>query len=63
MKVNEHYLDGKSLFELPFATHDNDASTNQGANLAVWAEAAFGFPPSGSPIHACGGNPSTTTPP
>ena len=36
MKVNERYIDGKSLFELPFATYDNDASTNQGANLAVW---------------------------
>ena len=43
MKVNERYIDGKSLFELPFATYDNDASTNQGANLAVWAEAAW-FP-------------------
>jgi len=43
MKVNERYLDGKSLFELPFATYDNDASTSQGANLAVWAEAAW-FP-------------------
>jgi hypothetical protein len=43
MKVNERYIDGKSLFELPFATYDDDASTNQGANLAVWAEAAW-FP-------------------
>jgi hypothetical protein len=43
MKVNERYLDGKSLFELPFATYEDDASTNQGANLAVWAEAAW-FP-------------------
>lgn len=44
MKVNERYLDGKSLFELPgVGTIDNDPSTNQGANLAVWAEAAW-FP-------------------
>jgi hypothetical protein len=44
MKVNERYLDGKSLFEPPVgAPLDNDASTNQGANLAVWAEAAW-FP-------------------
>jgi len=43
MKVNERYIDGKSLFELPFTTYDNDASTNQGANLAIWAEAAW-FP-------------------
>jgi hypothetical protein len=43
MKVNERYIEGRSLFELPFATYDDDASTNQGANLAVWAEAAW-FP-------------------
>jgi hypothetical protein len=44
MKVNERYLDGKSLFELPMVgTTDNDPSINQGANLAVWAEAAW-FP-------------------
>lgn len=44
MKVNERYLDGKGLFELPiFGTIDNDASTNQAANLAIWAEAAW-FP-------------------
>jgi hypothetical protein len=44
MKVNERYLDGKSLFELPvIGTIDNDPSTNQAANLAVWAEAAW-FP-------------------
>jgi len=44
MKVNERYLDGKSLFELPVGDPiNNDASTNQAANLAVWAEAAW-FP-------------------
>ena len=43
MKVNENYLDGKSYFQLPVATYENDASTNQGANLALWAEAAM-FP-------------------
>lgn len=43
MKVNENYLDGKSYFQLPVATYENDASTNQGANLALWAEAAW-FP-------------------
>jgi hypothetical protein len=42
MKVNERYLDGKSLLALPLtAPIDNDPSTNQGANLAVWAEAAW----------------------
>jgi hypothetical protein len=44
MKVNERYLDGKSLFELPVgAPIENDPSTNQAANLAVWAEATW-FP-------------------
>jgi len=44
MKVNERYLDGKSLFNPPVGQPiDNDASTNQAANLAVWAEAAW-FP-------------------
>ena len=43
MKVNESYVDGKSYFELPFGTIENDASTNQAANLAIWAEAAW-FP-------------------
>ena len=44
MKVDESYVDGKSFFKLPVgAPLDNDASTNQGANLALWAEAAW-FP-------------------
>lgn len=43
MKVNESYVDGKSYFELPVATYKNDPNINQGANLAVWAEAAW-FP-------------------
>lgn len=44
MKVNERYLDGKTLFETPVGDPiNNDASTNQAANLAVWAEAAW-FP-------------------
>src|SRR5574341_2406518 len=43
MKVNENYLDGKSYFELPVATYENDPSISQGANLALWAEAAW-FP-------------------
>ena len=40
MRVNENYIDGKSYFELPVATYINDASTMQGANLALWAEAS-----------------------
>jgi hypothetical protein len=44
MKVNERFVDGKSLFEPPVGpTIIDDASTNQAANLAVWAEAAW-FP-------------------
>ena len=44
MKVNERYLNGKSYFELPMVgTLEDDSSTNQAANLAVWAEAAW-FP-------------------
>lgn len=44
MKVNERYLDGVSLFDIPIAgALEDDPSTNQAGNLAVWAEAAW-FP-------------------
>jgi hypothetical protein len=43
MKVNEGYLDGKSFFESPMGSIYDDASTNQAANLAIWAEASW-FP-------------------
>jgi hypothetical protein len=44
MKVNERYVDGKCLFEPPVGDPIvDDPSTNQAANLAVWAEAAW-FP-------------------
>ena len=43
MKVNERYLDWKSFFEGPMGNIYDDPSTNQAANLAVWAEAAW-FP-------------------
>ncbi len=43
LKVNEGYLDGESFFESPMGSYYNDPNTNQGANLAVWAEAGF-FP-------------------
>jgi hypothetical protein len=43
MKVNEGYLDAKSFFEGPMGNIYDDASTNQAANLAIWAEAAW-FP-------------------
>jgi hypothetical protein len=41
LKINERYLDGKSLFELPFGVLDNNANTNQGANLGLWAESIW----------------------
>jgi hypothetical protein len=43
MKVNESYVDGNSLFELPIGTYENDPSITQGAALALWAEASW-FP-------------------
>lgn len=43
LKVNEGYVDGKSFWEGPGPAIYDDASTNQAANLAVWAEAMW-FP-------------------
>lgn len=43
LKVNEGYLDGASFFESPMATSYDDENSNQGANLALWAEATW-FP-------------------
>ena len=43
LKVNEGYLDGASFFEAPMGTYHDDPNTNQGANLALWAEGAM-FP-------------------
>jgi hypothetical protein len=43
MKVNERYLDGKSLFEAPVGVIDDDPKQNQGANLGMWAESIW-FP-------------------
>lgn len=43
LKVNEGYLDGESFFESLMGTYYNDPNTNQGANLALWAEAGW-FP-------------------
>jgi len=43
LKVNEGILDGKSFFESPMGSYVDDPNTNQGANLALWAEAGW-FP-------------------
>lgn len=43
LKVNEGIIDGASFFEAPIGTYHNDPNTNQGANLALWAEAGW-FP-------------------
>lgn len=43
LKVNEGIIDGQSFFESPMGSYINDANTNQGANLALWAEASW-FP-------------------
>jgi len=43
LRVNEGYLDRKSFFESPMGNYYNDPATNQGANLALWAEAGW-FP-------------------
>ncbi|MHB0897284.1 MAG: DUF6544 family protein [Spirochaetales bacterium] len=43
LKVNEGIVDGASFFESPMGNTNNDPNTNQGANLALWAEAGW-FP-------------------
>jgi hypothetical protein len=43
LKVNEGYVDGESFFESPMGTYYDDPNTNQGANLALWAEGGW-FP-------------------
>ena len=43
MKVNEHYLDGKSRLELPFGVEEGP-KVDQGANLALWGESMW-LPP------------------
>lgn len=60
MKVREKYLDGVGRMELPFGVIENDPQVNQGANLALWAEAIW-FPSiyltdpdaSWEPVDAC----------
>lgn len=40
MRVNERYLDGQGLMELPFGTFEG-AKINQGANLGLWGESTW----------------------
>jgi hypothetical protein len=41
MKVNEHFLDGKSRLELPFGVVENEPKIDQAANLGLWAESIW----------------------
>jgi len=38
-RVNERYLDGQALMELPTGVVENDPKTNMAANAGLWAEA------------------------
>lgn len=41
LKVNEHYLDGKSRLELPFGVIENEPKVDMAANLGLWAESVW----------------------
>ena len=41
MKVNEHYIDGKSRLELPFGIVENEPNVDQAANLGLWGESIW----------------------
>lgn len=43
MKVNEHYLEGKSRLELPFGVEEGP-KVDQAANLGLWAESIWMAP-------------------
>lgn len=41
MTVDEVYRKGEARLDLPFGTVENEPKVNQGANLALWAEALY----------------------
>lgn len=41
MKVNEHYLGGKSRLNTPFGVTENEPKVDQAANLGLWAESIW----------------------
>lgn len=41
MKVNERYVDGKAVLELPFRVTEGKPNVNQAANLGLWAESIW----------------------
>jgi hypothetical protein len=41
MKVNEHYLDGKSRLELPAVVIENEPKVDMAANLGLWGESVW----------------------
>ena len=41
LKVNERYLDGHTLFELPFGVEEDTPGTDSAANQGLWAETFF----------------------
>ncbi len=43
LNINESYIKSSSRMAMPWGTTENDPKANQGANLAVWAEAIW-FP-------------------
>ncbi|GAB4574484.1 MAG: hypothetical protein Kow0077_21270 [Anaerolineae bacterium] len=41
MKVNERYLDGRGVMELPFGTIENEPKIDSAANLGLWGESIW----------------------
>lgn len=44
LRVNESYLDGESLIDIPFVGQDSGPKVEQAANLGMWAELAAAAP-------------------